>query len=115
MTHIISQRNSMKNNKNIVIEEISKELPFTVPENYFNQFALQIEEQIGFKKSYIHKTLKSWMYMAAMFVGILLMGQIFYTVNRNNATRNAENYDSYVLSQVDENSLVDLYVDEPTK
>jgi len=105
----------MKNNKNILIEEISKELPFSVPESYFDQFALQLEEQIGYKKSIIRKTIKPWMYMAAMFVGILIMGQVFYTVNKNNVTRNAENYETYVLSQVDENSLADFYVNEPAK
>jgi len=105
----------MKNNKNILIEEISKELPFSVPENYFDQFALQIDEQIGFKRTIVRKVLKPWMYMAAMFICILIMGQVFYTVNKNNSTRNAENYESYVLSQVDENSLADFYVDEPTK
>jgi hypothetical protein len=105
----------MKNNKNILIEEISKELPFSVPESYFDQFALQLEEQIGYKKSILRKTFKPWMYMAAMFVGILIMGQVFYTVNKNNVTRNAENYETYVLSQVDENSLADFYVNEPAK
>ena len=105
----------MKNNKNILIEEMSKELPFSVPENYFNQFALRIEEQIGYKKTVFHRGIRAWMYMAAMFVGILIMGQVFYTVNRNNSTRNAETYETYVLSQVDENSLVDLYLDEPAK
>jgi hypothetical protein len=105
----------MKNNKNIEIEEINKELPFSVPENYFEQFALQIEKQIGFKKSLIRKVMRPWLYMAAMFVGILIMGQIFYTINQNNASRTAENYETYVLSQVDENSLADFYVSEPTK
>lgn len=105
----------MKNNKNIGLEEISKELPFSVPENYFEQFALQIEDQIGFKKSFIRKVMRPWMYMAAMFVGILIMGQVFYTINQNNASRTAENYETYVLSQVDENSLADFYVTNPAK
>lgn len=104
----------MKNNK-ITIEEISKELPFKVPENYFEQFALQIDEQIGFKKSFVQRVIRPWMYMAAMFVGILILGQVFYTINQNNITRNTENYEAYVLSQVDENSLTDFYVSEPTK
>ena len=105
----------MKNKKNILIEEMNKELPFGVPENYFDQFALRIEEQIGYKKTIFRKGMKAWMYMAAMFIGILIMGQVFYTVNRNNAAKNAETYETYVLSQVDENSLVDMYVDEPAK
>ena len=105
----------MKNNKNILIEEISKELPFSVPENYFNQFALRIEEQIGYKRTIFRKSIKKWMYMAAMFVGILILADVFYIVNQNNATRNADNYESYVLSQVDENSMVDVYLDEQSK
>ncbi len=105
----------MKNNKNIELEEIGKELPFSVPDNYFEQFALQVEDRIGFKKSFIQKVMRPWMYMAAMFVGILIMGQIFYTINQNNVSRTAENYETYVLSQVDENSLADFYVSEPTK
>ena len=105
----------MKNNKNILIEEISKELPFSVPDNYFDQFALRIEEQIGYKKPIFRIGIKRWMYMAAMFVGILILTQVFYTINQNIATRNAENYETYVLSQVDENSMVDVYLDEPSK
>lgn len=106
---------NMKNNKKLLLEEMSKELPFSVPENYFKQFALQMEEQIGLKRSIVRKGIKTWMYMAAMFVGIVVMGPVFYTLNQNSATRNAENYESYVLSQVDENSLADLYVEEPSK
>ena len=105
----------MKNNKNILTEEMTKELPFSVPENYFNQFADQMDKQTVFKKSIIRTVFKPWMYMAAMFVGILIMGQVFYTINRNNTTRNAENYETYVLSQVDENSLAEIYVEEPAK
>lgn len=106
---------SMKHNKNILTEGISKELPFSVPENYFNQFALQIEGQIGYKSSKIREMIRPWMYMAAMFVGILIMGQVFYNVNQNKAARNAENYESYVLSQVDETLVADLYVNESSK
>ncbi|HEY5593148.1 MAG TPA: hypothetical protein VIK55_19290 [Paludibacter sp.] len=105
----------MKTNKHISLEEIGKELPFSVPENYFEQFASQLEEQIGYKNVSIRRLLKPWMYMAAMFVGILMMGQVFYTVYQNNTVKNADNYESYVLSQVDETALMDYYVDESVK
>lgn len=105
----------MKDNRNILTEKISKELPFSVPDNYFDQFALQIEEQIGYKKSVFRNVIRPWMYMAAMFVGVFIMGQLFYNLHQNNATHNAENYESYVLSQVDENSVADLYVNEASK
>lgn len=104
----------MKNNKTISIEEIGKELPFSVPENYFDQFALQIEKQIGYKKPH-QRFLKSWMYIAAMFVGILVMGEIFYSTNQRNIAKNSENYESYVMAQVDETAVVDYYVNDSSK
>jgi len=110
-----SQTNSMNKNKHISLEEIGKELPFSVPENYFDQFASKLEEQIGLKHTPDRKIMKPWMYMAAMFVGVLMMGQVFYTIYQNNTTRNAENYESYVLSQVDETAMLDYYVDEQVK
>ena len=109
---INSQTSSMKDNKHITLEEIGKELPFGVPENYFEQFANQMEAQIAVKRTPFRKVLINWMSMAAMFVGILIMGQIFYTVYQNNTVKNEDNYELYVLSQVDESSLIDYYVDD---
>ena len=102
----------MKDNKHITLEEIGKELPFTVPENYFEQFASQMEMQIAVKRAPFRKVLISRMSMAAMFVGVLIIGQVFYTVYQNNTAKNEENYELYVLSQVDESSLIDYYVDD---
>ena len=102
-----SQTNSMNKNKHISLEEIGKELPFSVPENYFDQFASQLEDQIGIKHVLVKHVFKPWMYMAAMFLGLLMMGSVFYTVYQNSSTKNAENYESYVLSQVDEASMLD--------
>lgn len=103
----------MKTNKNISFEEIDKELPFSVPENYFNDFAAQIDKQIGYKKPFI-RFVRPWMYAAAMFIGIVVVSQVFYSSNRQrNLT--ADNYETYVMAQVDESSVVDYYVHEPTK
>lgn len=102
----------MKNNKNILIDKIGKELPFTVPENYFSQFALQIDKQISYKHAGNHRMLRNWMLMVAMFVGVLIVGRVFYSVYQNNLTKNNENYETYVLSQVDETSIVDYYVEQ---
>jgi len=103
----------MKTNKNISFEEIDKELPFSVPENYFNDFAAQIDKQTGYKKPFI-RFVRPWMYAAAMFIGIVVVGQVFYSSNRQrNLT--ADNYETYVMAQVDESSVVDYYVNEPSK
>ena len=103
----------MKTNKNISFEEIDKELPFSVPENYFNDFAAQIDKQTGYKKPFI-RFVRPWMYAAAMFIGIVVVGEVFYSSNRQrNLT--ADNYETYVMAQVDESSVVDYYVNEPSK
>ena len=110
-----SQSNNMKNNKHITLAEIGTKLPFGVPENYFDQFASQMEAQIGYERVSFLRFFRPWMYIAAMFVGIVILGQVFYTINQNVKVQNADNYESYVLSQVDETSLMDYYVDEPVK
>jgi hypothetical protein len=106
----------MKKKNNITLEEIGKELPFAVPENYFNEFAQNFEAQVIVNKVSVHKLFRPWMYMAAMFVGILILGNIFYSVYQNNIKSKEDKYESYVLSQVDESSIVDYYVDkQPAK
>ncbi len=100
------------NDKNILDEKEAKELAFSVPENYFDQFALQIDKQIGYQHTASRKLLRSWMYVAAMFVGVLIVGQVFYATHKRNLACNEENYESYVLSQVDESSMVDYYVEQ---
>ena len=102
----------MEKKKHILLDHIGKELPFAVPENYFEQFAQNIKVQISMKRISVNKLLKPWMYMAAMFVGILIAGQVFYTVYKNNTKGKEDNYESYVLSQVDESSIIDYYIDE---
>jgi len=108
----------MKTNKNISLDEIGKELPFSVPENYFEQFASQMDKQIGYTPTVKHEIFRPWMYMvAAVFVGVMVVTPVFYTdSNQNNTTKSSDNYESYVLSQVDETVLMDYYVnDEATK
>ena len=107
----------MKTNNKILFEEIGKELPFSVPENYFEQFASQIDQQIGYKSATTRKLFKPWMYMAAaVFVGIMVLTPVFYSVsNKRVLAQNKDSYESYVLSQVDEPALMDCYVDEVSK
>jgi len=103
----------MKTNKNILFEEIGKELPFSVPDNYFEQFANQIDKQIGYSSTRTHKIFRTWMYaVAAVFVGVMVLTPVFYTSNNQRSiVKNTDNYETYVLSQVDESSLLDCYVD----
>jgi hypothetical protein len=110
-----SQTKRMKNNQHLSLKEIGKELPFGVPDNYFDQFASQFEDKIGYGGGSSRKMIRPWMYMAATFVGVLLMAQIFSTIYQNNTARNAENYELYVVSQVDEAAIMDCYMDDAAK
>jgi hypothetical protein len=100
----------MKKNNIISLEEISKEMPFSIPENYFSQFAEQIDRQVGYRKPITQRLHKSWMYMAATFVGILFMSGFFYSKYQQNSVKNSENYETYVMAQVDESAVVDYYM-----
>jgi hypothetical protein len=104
----------MKTNNKISLDKIGKELPFSVPENYFEQFASQIDERIGYKTTVGKKFFRPWMYMAAaVFTGIVVLTPVFYTTNTQlNVAQTTDNYESYVLSQVDETVLLDCYVDD---
>ena len=103
-----------KKNK-ISLSEIGKELPFTVPENYFEHFALNMEAQIGSESYSSRKIIRSWMYAAAAFVGVCMLGQTFYKVYQAKQVEKSEYYESYVLSQVNEASMIDYYTEESTK
>jgi hypothetical protein len=110
----------MKKEKNI-LKKIGNDLPFGVPENYFEQFANEIDRQIGYAKEMeVPKSQKrsfaviskSWLYMAAMFVGIFLLGNVFYLVFKNSERQKQENYEMYLLSQVDEPTMMYYYMND---
>lgn len=105
----------MKDRKHISLDDIGNKLPFTVPENYFKQFTAQIDGQISVKPVPVINLLRPWIYMAAMFVGLFLMGKVSLSVYQNNKIVNAENYEMYVMSQVDEDEMIYYYLTEENK
>lgn len=102
----------MEKKKHISLDEISNKLPFGVPENYFDQFAVQFDNQIAIKHVSFVSRYRPWMYVAAVFVGVLLFGRVFFTAYQNNQAANTENYEMYVMSQVDEDEIIDYYLTE---
>jgi hypothetical protein len=88
--------------KNMNLNEIGNRKPFAVPENYFEDFANNFEVQIALKPLSPLKLLRPWMYMAAMFLGVFFMSRVVYTVYTDNKIANAENYELYVMSQVND-------------
>ncbi len=100
----------MKNNEHISLNEIGNKIPFTVPENYFEQFALNIESQTKEVTIPVRQLLKPWMFMAAAFIGVLLFAKVTYSVYSTSQDKNNENYEMYVMSQLDESVVYDYYV-----
>ena len=98
----------MDKRKHISLDEIGNKIPFSVPENYFEQFAVQMDDQMGVATIPVKRMLKPWMYMAAMFVGVLLLAQVVYSVYNNNKAKN-EMFELYVLSQMDDSHMADIY------
>jgi len=102
----------MERNNKYSLDEIGNELPFTVPENYFEQFAAQMEKSITLKQISKTQIFKKWMMVAAVFVGLLAVGQLMYSTYSSYKQNDTENYEAYVLSQVNDAELMDNYVDE---
>ncbi len=96
--------------KKIKIDEIGNRVPFKVPENYFEDFATQFESQVVLKPVSVYKIIRPWMYMAAMFLGVFFMSRIVYTVySEKKQLASAENYELYVLTQVNDVESLDTY------
>jgi len=100
----------MEKKKNIAFEEAGRKLPFKVPENYFEQFAANIDSKIARKHVTIFTMIKPWMYVAAILLGVLFISKVGYNIYNNQRITNSENYELYVMSQVGEDEVVDLYL-----
>ena len=67
-----------------ILQNIGKKNPFTVPEHYFEDFTQELMDKLPAKgtilqaeESTLWLRIKPWLYMAAMFCGIMLSVRIF--------------------------------------
>ena len=67
-----------------ILQKIGKKNPFTVPENYFENFTQELMDKLPAKEAVLQteaptlwQRIKPWLYMAAMFCGIMLSVRIF--------------------------------------
>ncbi len=102
----------MEDNKYIEIEKLGNKKPFTLPDNYFNDFAAKMEkviaEEVPEKSPF---RIKPWMYgVAASLIGVVFMAQVYLSENKKNETLASETYETYILSQVNESSIIDYYL-----
>ncbi len=92
-----------------------------VPENYFEDFAASFEQKIEAKPISVKHIMRPWMYMAAMFLGVFFIAQIFYTVyfsdkkDKNLAqsgiVSDKEKYELYIKSQIDDNMFYEYLME----
>ena len=99
----------------INIEDFDKKLPFGIPDGYFETFPSRMIAQLEQPKKSIRfrKSLKIWISIVAMFVGMLLVGKFYFMPSHSAKVLSevsVDTYDNYVLSQVDESQLIDIYV-----
>ena len=111
----------MKNEKNI-LAEIGNQNPFTVPQNYFENFAVAMEQQIFTEKKEaktipLYSKLKPFYYIAAAVVMAFFAGDylIMKTSNDINVADSAETYSmpehsDVLLAYIDEHTLVEYYL-----
>ena len=67
-----------------ILQKIGKKNPFTVPENYFENFTQELMDKLPAKEAVLQteaptlwQRVKPWLFMAAMFCGIMLSVRIF--------------------------------------
>lgn len=104
-------------------EKVGTELPYTVPEGYFESFKSRLMENLpDYPEKPVQKRLTTWqrlkpyVYLAAMFAGIWCMMQIFHRVSNPDTPTEAIAYanvdsDSYDYF-LDENSGADLQLQD---
>ena len=87
------------------LADINKNVPFKVPENYFSQFnesimaALPEKEIIPVKPITLWQKSKTWVYMAAMFLGLFFTIKVLVTTTDPSSSIN--NTASTSISQQD--------------
>lgn len=106
----------MEEKNYIEIQKVGNKRPFKLPENYFNDFAERMDklttENVQKPKPF---RLRPWMYgAAASLIGILFLGQVYLTNHKSKklASETFDTYDTYILSQVSESSIIDYYLTE---
>lgn len=99
----------MNQNKQSHLESIGNRNPFSVPDNYFENFALAMDGHIASKQVSAKRIIMPWMYLAAMFVGVFILGNIFFNIYQSNQRDSAELYEMYVTSQLNVSAHTEYY------
>ena len=100
--------------KNNILNQIDRKSGFTTQENYFKNFSERMRTQLpereipDLHQSTLWERIRPLVYMAAMFMGVVLMMKIF-TGNGNNKTEG--NYPAMSkIASVQDEQLLDDYI-----
>lgn len=103
-----------------LLKKIGTENPFTVPEGYFENFSRELMNKLPEKEPMpvtseitTWQRIKPWLYMTAMFCGLMLSVRIFVGKPKQNtpiftSTETQELSDEYVETIMD-HSMIDDY------
>lgn len=98
--------------ENELLKLVGKENPFKVPEDYFDDFTTQLMDKLPEAPESIENVpvtkwvkMKPYIYMAAMFIGAVLMVKAIHLVEGDRSTKSQKSAVSTELTQ-------DKYIDE---
>ena len=105
----------MKRNDLELQKKYGKKNPFTVPEGYFDHFAEELMNQLPEKETTplpqikLWDRVKPWVYMAAMFVGLMFTIRTFIgeTQEESDMGNLSDMPDEYIESIVDQTMMDD--------
>lgn len=110
----------MKRSSNI--DELGKKNPFIVPEGYFEHFSEELmqklpaqeESAVEPQRITLWMRVRPWVYMAAMFCGILLCTKTVFNISENISTDataavNEEEYSSEYVETLLDNTMMNDY------
>ncbi|GHS90872.1 hypothetical protein FACS1894203_0570 [Bacteroidia bacterium] len=105
--------------KNSKLNEAGKTNPFKVPEGYFERFSENLMSQLPErtveepKMLSLWERMRPWTYMAAMFVGIMLMFKIFSgSPEEENTAQNKEKNRVEIIAELDLEDFYTYYEDQ---
>lgn len=96
-----------------IFNSIGNRNPFTVPKGYFEQFAKEMDAQLAISENRKRKRkhLRIWISAAAMFVAVITAGGFSYNNHQKQLAYEQEFYETYLMAQINENSLIDFVLD----
>ena len=84
-------------------------LPFTVPENYFEDFSARFDDLVQ-QKSPKPRRARLWISIAAAAIGLVLLAQISVLLYDHYLERNNAEYELFLLSQLEEDVYYGYFV-----